>query len=63
MAPVSELTASNRYSDLADRQRFTGTGRRHELAAGGIVVVDPAEAIRDIAVTGRVMVLRVTVEG
>jgi evolved beta-galactosidase subunit beta len=63
VAPVSEVQAIDDYSDLTDRQPFTGAGGRHELAAGEIAVVETGEAVRDVAVEGRVLVLRVTVEG
>lgn len=62
IAPVRKLEATDAYSDLTDRQHFAGTGERHELAAGEIVVVEPDEAVRDVEVTGRMLVLRVTVE-
>lgn len=62
VAPVAELQATGAYSDLTDRRHFTGTGERHELTAGQILVVERDEAVRDIEVTGRIVVLRVTVE-
>ncbi len=63
VAPIAELKPSNDYSDLTDRQHFAGSGERYELARGELAVVDAGEAIRDQAMDGRVMVLRVTVEG
>lgn len=62
VAPAGQLQPTDAYSDLADRQHFAGAGVRHELGAGEIVVVEPGEAIRDVEVTGRVIVLRVTME-
>lgn len=62
VAPVADLRASDDYSDLTDRQHFLGVGERFELVAGDIAVVEEHEAVRDVAVEGRVVVLRVTVE-
>lgn len=63
VAPVTDLRAIDDYSDLTDRQHFTGAGGRYELAAGELAVVEAGEAVRDESVEGRVIVLRVTVEG
>lgn len=63
IAPVVALLPVDDYSDLTDRQHFAGSGERYDLTEGEFVVVGVAEAIRDVAVEGQVMVLRVTVEG
>lgn len=62
VAPVADLPAIDDYSDLTDRQHFTGAGGRYELAAGEIAIVEASEAVRDESVEGRVLVLRVAVE-
>lgn len=63
VAPEADLRPTDTYSDLADRRHFAGSGERYRLDAGEIAVVDVGEAVRDVAVDGRVMVLRITVEG
>lgn len=61
VAPVAGLEPSDDYSDLTDRQHFTGGSRRSELGAGELAVIEREEAVRDVAVNGRVVILRVTV--
>lgn len=62
VAPEATLEPSDDYSDLTDRQHFTGSGERHHLSEGEVAVIEAGEAIQDVAVDGRVMVLRVSVE-
>lgn len=63
VASVAGLSPSDEYSDLTDRRHFTGSGERLDLVTGELVVVGEHEAVRDVAVEGRVVVLRVSVEG
>ncbi|MCA0293876.1 MAG: YhcH/YjgK/YiaL family protein [Actinobacteria bacterium] len=63
VAATTDLTAEGDYSDLTDREHFSGAGDSHTLTAGQIAVVEAHEAVRDVSVEGRVVVLRVTVEG
>lgn len=63
VAPVASLTPSGAYSDLTDRRTYTGSGREVVLTAGSVLVTEIDEAIRDLDVSGRLLVLRVTVEG
>ncbi|MCB0910043.1 MAG: hypothetical protein KDB60_00320 [Propionibacteriaceae bacterium] len=62
VAPNEVLEPAGPYDDLSDSQTFIGGGVLHELRAGDTVVVGVDEAIRDLAVEGHVIVLRVTVE-
>ena len=62
-APASGARPVDSYDDLTDRQHFEGSGERHRLVGDEIAVIDVGEAIRDVSVEGRMMVLRVTVEG
>lgn len=57
------LAPAGPYSDLTDRESFAGEGTPVELGAGEVLVVEAGEAVRDTTVRGRVVVLRVTVEG
>ncbi|WP_127125088.1 YhcH/YjgK/YiaL family protein [Georgenia sp. SYP-B2076] len=63
VAPVAELTATDAYSDLTDRQHFTGPAEEVTLPAGAVLVAEIDEALRDVRVDGRVVTLRVSVEG
>jgi evolved beta-galactosidase subunit beta len=63
VAPEADLQPTDTYSDLADRRHFAGSGERYRLDAGEIAVVEVGEAVRDVAVDGHLMVLRITVEG
>ena len=63
VAPVAGLEPSDDYSDLTDRQHFTGSGERFDLGTDEIALIEEHEAVRDVAVGGRVVMLRVTVEG
>lgn len=63
VAPVADLTATDEYSDLTDRRHFAGAGEVVELPKGSVLIADIDEALRDVEVTGRVLTLRVTVEG
>lgn len=63
VAPESDLQPTDAYSDLTDRRHFAGSGEHCRLEAGEIAVVEVGEAVRDVAVEGRVLVVRVTVEG
>lgn len=63
VAPVAELQELDEYSDLSDRQHFAGPATRVILPAGAILVVESGEALADVGVAGRMMVLAVTVEG
>lgn len=63
VARVGSLQPLGEYSDLSDRQAFAGSGTRHVLTGGQVAVIEPGEAVADRRVDGRVMVLRVTVEG
>ncbi len=62
VAPVDGLEPAGPYSDLTDRQPFSGAATPVELRAGEVLVVEAGEAVRDVSVRGRVVVLRVTVE-
>ncbi|MGC3995520.1 MAG: hypothetical protein QM779_15615 [Propionicimonas sp.] len=62
VAPLEDLSSSDDYDDLSDRQHFTGRGAQWELGADEVLVVAAEEAIRDVLVEGRMVVLRVTVE-
>jgi beta-galactosidase beta subunit len=63
VADLADLTPVDEYSDLDDRQRLDGPAEQLELAAGAVLVVEAHEALLDVAVDGRVLVARVTVEG
>lgn len=62
VAAVFELEPVDAYSDLSDRQHLRGSGQVHVLQPGSVAVVDVSEACR-LGSTGRVAVVRVTVEG
>lgn len=64
VAAKAALTPEASYSDLTDRETFTGAGRARRLVAGEVALVDPAEAYR-IAEPGegRFVLVLVTVEG
>lgn len=62
VAPVDWLDPVDEYSDLTDRRHFVGGARRHRVRAGEFVVVDGAEAIRDVSLDGRMVVLRIAAE-
>ena len=63
-ALIATVQPLDEYSDLTDRQRFTGpAAARNTLKAGEILIISPQEALRDVSVEGMVMVLRVSVEG
>lgn len=64
VAPKAQLAVTRPYSDLTDREWFSGRGETLTVPCGGVAVIDIDEAIRvgdnpDVAVT----VLHVTVEG
>lgn len=64
VARRAELSPLGDYSDLSDREHFTGTGRRIELPPGAIVVLSIDEAVRyPTACPAPLTVLHVTVEG
>ena len=63
VAPVATLTPTDDYDDLSDRQHFEGAATEHVLTRGGVLVAGIDEALRDVAVDGQVVLLRVTVEG
>lgn len=63
VARQDALTATDAYDDLSDRQHFTGDAEEVALAEGAVVVAEIDEAMRDVAVDGEVVTLRVTVEG
>lgn len=62
VAAKSQLVTAQPYSDLTDRQHFTGSGTRYTLPAGSITVVDIDEAYRfPEQGTGEVVLLHVTI--
>lgn len=63
VAPVASLTPTGAYSDLTDRREYAGVGRQVTLSAGSVLVTEIDEAIRDLDVSGHLLVLRVSVEG
>lgn len=62
VAPTDQLTPTAPYDDLTDRQPFAGVGSVEELAAGEFLVVGADEAVRDVEVSGQILILRVSVE-
>lgn len=62
VASEADLQPTDAYSDLSDRRHFAGSGVKYRRSAGEIAVAEMGEAVRDVAVDGRVVVLRVTVE-
>ena len=64
VAPKQELTRQAAYSDLTDREHFTGTGEEHVLQPGQIAVIEIDEAVRyPTASAEPCTVLHVSVEG
>lgn len=63
VARQAELTPTDGYDDLSDRQHFTGTAEEVDLHEGAVLIAEIDEALRDVRVDGDVVVLRVTVEG
>jgi evolved beta-galactosidase subunit beta len=63
VAPVGSLSPTDEYSDLTDRRHFAGAGHQVVLPAGSVLVAEIDEALRDVAVDGVVVTLRVSVEG
>lgn len=63
-ANINELKAINEYSDLTDRQSYTGQTKQVTIETGNLVVLDSEEAYR-ILPTQELngIILRVTVEG
>lgn len=64
VAPKRDLTRTEAYSDLTDRERFVGPAEPVAVPRGGVFIADIDEAVRvspdpDVAAT----VLHVTVEG
>lgn len=62
VGPVGALEPAGPYDDLSDSQPFTGSGTVVELGVGDTLVAGVEEAVRDVVVEGRVVVLRVTIE-
>lgn len=64
VAGKDELTNTEPYSDLSDREGFAGSGAPVEVPAGALLVVGIDEAARVIPDAGATLVqLHVTVEG
>lgn len=64
VAPKRALTAAGPYSDLTDRQPFSGSGEIIRVPAGGLLVVDIDEAARILPnPDSEAVLLHVTVEG
>lgn len=64
LSDQNALTAVSSYSDLSDRQTFTGTGTHHRLDEGELMIVPIDWAWRvQSGDTADILVLRVTVEG
>ena len=64
VAPKEALTAVGPYSDLTDRQPFTGEAERVVVPDGGLLVVGIDEAARVLPTPdARAVLLHVTVEG
>lgn len=64
VAPKRAVTAAGSYSDLSDRQPFTGSGETVRVPAGGLLVVDIDEAARILpSPESEAVLLHVTVEG
>ncbi|MFV0451256.1 MAG: YhcH/YjgK/YiaL family protein [Propioniciclava sp.] len=62
VARVADLVPLKPYDDLTDREAFVGAGDLQVLQAGEVLVSEPGEAIRDLEVSGEVLLIRVTVE-
>lgn len=64
VAPKGAVTAAGPYSDITDRQPFTGSGETVRVPDGGLLVVDIDEAARIIpSPDSEAVLLHVTVEG
>ena len=64
VAPKTDLTQTVAYSDLTDREHFTGSGQHLSLAKGEILVTDIDEALRlSKDATARIAIMRITIEG
>lgn len=62
IAPVSDLTPYRAYSDLTDRETFTGRGETVDLLPGEVLVLSIAEALRFPRRCPQVGIVRMTVE-
>lgn len=64
VAPKRDLAHHSDYSDLTDREHFTGAGQEHVLQSGQIAVIEIDEAVRYPSVSAEPFtVLHVSVEG
>lgn len=64
VAPKSELTETGSYSDLTDRQPFTGEAETVTVPTDGVLVVDIDEAFRILSTPdAEAVLLHVSVEG
>lgn len=64
IAPKSELDQTVAYSDLTDREHFTGSGQQVTVRKGEVLVADIDEALRLTKdATPRIAIMRITVEG
>lgn len=64
VAAKRDLARQSDYSDLTDREHFTGTGQEHVLQPGQIAVIEIDDAVRYPSVSAEPFtVLHVSVEG
>jgi evolved beta-galactosidase subunit beta len=62
-APRGDLRVDRAYDDLDDTAWLTGRGAVTEAGPGRLLVPAPGEAVRVAEVSGRCVILRITVEG
>lgn len=64
VSPKADLLQSVPYSDLTDREHFTGSGQDLTLRKGEVLVTDIDEALRlSKDATARIAIMRITIEG
>jgi hypothetical protein len=62
-APRDDLLVDRPYDDLDDVEWLLGEGQVMHAGPGQIMVPAPGEAVRVVSLTGRTVLLRLTVEG